>query len=80
MRKPPLVEAAKPALAAYNFVLTWADGNGGVSHADLEGYMTSGEGSYLTPDQQDLARRGVEALIAQDRRLAAEEMEKARKK
>lgn len=64
-------------MLAYNFVLTWADGFGGVSHDTLEWYMTRGEGALLTAAQQELVRAGVELLIAQDRRLSAEELKKA---
>jgi hypothetical protein len=64
-------------LAAYNFLLLYADGFGGVAHDTLEWYLTKGEGSLLTPGTQELIRRGVERLIAQDRRISAEELKKA---
>lgn len=67
-------------LAAYNFVLTWADGFGGVSHDTLEWYLEKGEARLLDRETKDLIREGVDRLIAQDRRLAAEEMEKSKKK
>lgn len=78
--KPRLWEAGRPALQAYNFVLTWADGMGGVSHEALEWYLQKGEGAVLTPESKELVRQGVEALVGQDRRLHAEEMEKLREK
>jgi hypothetical protein len=76
-KKPQLMPAAVPAMNAYNYVLTWADGNGGVHHGDLRWYMTHGEGALLAPEEQAIAWEGVELLIAQDRRLQAEEMKKA---
>lgn len=79
-KKPRLMDAGRPVLAAYNHVMRWADGFGGVSHDTLEWYLTRGEGSLLTPTTQQLVRDGVEALIDQDRRIQAEEAEKARRK
>lgn len=74
------MDAGRPVLAAYNHVMLWADGFGGVSHDTLEWYLTRGEGSLLTPTTRELVRVGVEVLIAQDRRMSAEEAEKARRK
>lgn len=79
-QKPRLSESGRPVLAAYNFLMTWADGNGGVSHDTLEWYLTRGPGAVLAPTTKERIRRGVERLIAQDRRLAAEELERIRRK
>lgn len=53
---------------------------GGLRRSDLEWYLTEGEGQYLSPDEKEVVLLGVRALINEDRRLAAEEAEKARKK
>lgn len=75
--KPRLMEAARPVLDAYNFVVTWADGFGGMRRGDLEWYLSKGDGGPLSPRTKEMIRVGVRRLIAQDRRLAAEEMKRA---
>lgn len=71
------MDAAKPILEAYNFVVTWADGFGGMNRGDLEWYLSEGDGGPLLPNTKEMVRVGVRRLIAQDRKLSAEEMKKA---
>lgn len=73
---PSLRLRSRPVWAAFEYLLTYADGYGGVSTTALEHYLVEGPGRSLDPWTKADVRDLLPDLLREYRRLQAEEMER----